>query len=309
MYTAMIPQIIVNSLITSAELAIIGLGLTMCFDILKFANFAHTELAVMGAYLGYLFNVQMHWNLAASILAAAILTGLLGMFVDRTVFKRMRDVGDVFPMITSLGLSIAMRNTVRAIWGSDIKVYDVELSAGFQLLGANITPSQIWILAIVFIAMLGLHLLLKKTKLGKAMRATSDNRAVAEASSIDTERVVLWVWFIGAAFAGLGGAMIGWDTQLDPMMGFMIVIPVFCTVLLGGIGNVYGVMLGAFILGFIQNFAIFFNFGTIINLGGLLQIVDRWLIPVDYKPAIPFAILVIILLFKPSGIMGKRVGK
>jgi branched-subunit amino acid ABC-type transport system permease component len=309
MYTAMIPQIIVNSLITSAELAIIGLGLTMCFDILKFANFAHTELAVMGAYLGYFFNVQMHWNLAASILAAAVLTGLFGMFIDRTVFKRMREVGDVFPMITSLGLSIAMRNTVRAIWGSDIKVYDVELSAGFQLLGANITPSQIWILSIVLVAMLGLHLLLKKTKLGKAMRATSDNRAVAEASSIDTERVVLWVWFIGATFAGLGGAMIGWDTQLDPMMGFMIVIPVFCTVLLGGIGNVYGVMIGALILGFIQNFAIFFNFGTIINLGGLLQIVDRWLIPVDYKPAIPFAILVIILLFKPSGIMGKRVGK
>ena len=309
MYVSIIPQLIVNSLITSAELALIGLGLTMCFDILKFANFAHTELAVMGAYLGFFFNVQLHWNLAASFLAASILTGLFGMLTDRVVFKRMREVGDVIPMITSLGLSIAMRNGVRAIWGSDIKVYNVELSAGVQLLGARITPSQIWLLSIVFMAMVGFHLLLKKTKLGKAMRATSDNRALAEASSIDTERVVLLVWFIGASFAGLGGAMIGWDTQLDPMMGFMIVIPVFCVVLLGGIGNVYGVIVGALVLGFVQNFGIFFDFGKIINIGGLLHIVDRLLIPIDYKPAIPFAILVIILLFRPSGIMGKKLGK
>jgi len=304
-----IPQLILNSLITSAELAIIGLGLTMCFDILRFANFAHTELAVMGAYLGFLFNVQLNWSLPLSFLLAALFTGLFGMLTDRVVFKRMREIGEVIPMITSLGLSIAMRNGVRAIWGSDIKVYNVELSAGTRLLGANITPSQIWVLSIVFVAMFGFHLLLKRTKLGKAMRATSDNRAVAEASSIDTERVVLFVWFIGAAFAGLGGCMIGWDTQLDPMMGFMIVIPVFCAVLLGGIGNVYGVMIGALILGFVQNFGIFSDFGELINLGGLLHIVDRLVIPVDYKPAIPFAILVIILLFRPSGIMGKRQGK
>lgn len=309
MFYAMVPQLVVNSLVTAAELAIIGIGLTMCFDILKFANFAHTELAVMGAYLGFLFNVQLHWDLPLSFFLAAVLTGLFGMLTDRAVFKRMRDVGDVIPMITSLGLSIAMRESIRAIWGSDIKIYNVNLSAGFQIFGANITPSQIWMLAIVVASMIGFHLLLKKTKLGKAMRATSDNRTLAEASSIDTEKVVLFVWFIGAAFAALGGCMIGWDTQLDPLMGFMIVIPVFCAVLLGGIGNVYGVIVGALILGFVQNFGIFFDFGKIINLGGILDIVDRLMIPVDYKPAIPFVILVIILLFKPSGIMGKQKGR
>jgi branched-subunit amino acid ABC-type transport system permease component len=309
MFYEMLPQLVLNSLITAATLAIIGIGLTMCFDILKFANFAHTELAVMGAYLGFLFNVQLNWNLALSFLLATLLTGLFGMLTDRLVFKRMRDLGDVIPMITSLGLSIAMRETIRAIWGSDIKIYNVSLSAGFRIFGANITPSQIWILAIVTASMIGFHLLLKKSKLGKAMRATSDNRALAEASSIDTEKVVLFVWFIGATFAALGGCMIGWDTQLDPLMGFMIVIPIFCAVLLGGIGNVYGVIFGALTLGFIQNFAIFFDFGSIINLGGILNIVDRLMIPVDYKPAIPFVILVVILLFKPSGIMGKQKGK
>ncbi len=178
MYVAMVPQAILNSLITSSELAIMGLGLTMCFDILKFANFAHTELAVMGAYLGFFFNVQLQWNLAASFLLASILTGLFGMLTDRVVFKRMREVGEVFPMITSLGLSIAMRNGVRAIWGSDIKVYNVELSAGVRLFGANITPSQIWLLSIVFVAMVGFHLLLKRTKLGIAMRATVGNHII-----------------------------------------------------------------------------------------------------------------------------------
>ena len=96
-----IPQLILNSLITSAELAIIGLGLTMCFDILRFANFAHTELAVMGAYLGFFFNVQLNWSLPLSFLLAAVLTGLFGMLTDRVVFKRMREIGEVIPMITS----------------------------------------------------------------------------------------------------------------------------------------------------------------------------------------------------------------
>jgi branched-subunit amino acid ABC-type transport system permease component len=306
---SVIPQLIVNSLITSAVLAIIGIGLTMCFDILKFGNFAHTELAVLGAYLVFFFNVQLHWNLAVAIALAAVLTGLFAMLVDRLVFIKMREVVDVIPMITSLGLSIAMRNGIRAIWGSDIRVYDVELSSGVQFLGAHFTYSQIWILGIVTVSMVGFHLLLKKTKLGKAMRATSDNRDLAEASSIDTERVTLYVWFIGGSFAALGGAMIGWDTQIDPMMGFMIVIPVFCVVLLGGIGNIYGVIIGAVILGFVQNFGIFIDFATLINLGGLLDIVDRLLIPVDYKPVIPFVILVVILLFKPSGILGKEKGK
>jgi len=305
----MIPQLIVNSLITAAVLAIVGLGLTMCFDILKFANFAHTELAVTGAYLAFFFNVQLHFNMGWSILFASILTGLLGMLTDRAVFKRMRGVGDVIPMVTSLGLSIVMRDGVRAIWGSDIRLYNVEHSAGYELLGARITPAQVGILTIVVVAMIGFHFLLRKTKLGKAMRATSDNRALAEASSIDTEKVILFVWFIGASFAGLGGCMIAWDTQLDPMLGFMIVIPIFCAVLLGGVGNVYGVMIGALILGFVQNLGIFVDFEKIVNLGGLFHIVDHFIIPVDYKPAIPFVILVILLLFKPEGILAKGKGK
>jgi len=302
---SIIPQLIVNSLITSAELAMIGLGLTICFDILKFANFAHTELAVLGAYLVFLFNVQLNWNICISIIMASFLTGVFAILTDRLFFKRMRDYGDVTPMIASLGLSIAMRNTVRALWGSDVRVYNSKLSDGISFLGARITPTQIWIFVIVLVAMISFHLLLKRTKLGKAMRATSDNRIVAENCSIDTDKIILWVWFIGGSFAGIGGAMIGWDTQIDPMMGFTIVIPVFCVVLVGGIGNVYGVILGALILGFVQNFLIFFDFGTIINLGDIFNFVDKLYIPANYKPAIPFAILVIILIFRPMGILGR----
>lgn len=306
---SIIPQLIVNSLITSAELAMIGLGLTICFDILKFANFAHTEMAMLGAYLVYFFNVELHFNLAISIFAAAIITGFFGILMDRAVFKRMRKMGDAVLMITSLGLAIVMRNTVRVIWGPGVKVYDVELSGGIMFLGARITPAQIWILSIVIVAMVGFYLMLKKTKIGKAMRATSDNSPFAEACSIDTEQVILLVWFIGGAFAGLGGAMIGWDTQIDPMMGFMVAIPVFCVVLMGGIGNVYGLILASLILGFLQNCLIFIDFGKVLNLGGLLDLVDNLFIPVDYKPAIAFFALIIVLLFKPLGIMGAKQRK
>src|SRR5262249_25136740 len=117
-----------------------------------------------------------------------------------------------------------------------------------------------WIIGIVITAMLGFHLLLQRTTIGKAMRAVATNTELAQASGIDTERVIAWVWFLGTGFAALGGALIAWDTQLVPDMGFNIVIPVFCVVLIGGVGSVYGAMLGAIVVGFLVNFAVAVNF-------------------------------------------------
>jgi len=301
-----ISQTLINGLLRGTQLAIIAVGLTMIFKILRFANFAHVSLITIGAFLVYLFYVTVNMNLGISVLLACTLTGIIAVAIDRVVFKRMRTAGSVTPMIASLGLSIAIRNGIRAIGGSTIRYYEETVSAGIEFLGGRITIPQIWIIGIVATSMLSFHFLLQKTKLGKAMRATSDNLALAEARGIETERVIIYAWFIGASFAGLGGFLIGWDTQIYPAMGFDMVIPVFCAVLLGGIGNVYGAMLGAMVLGFAENLAVFFDFASIINMGGIIKLVDSVRVPIQYKYGVSFVILVIVLLLRPSGIMGKR---
>ena len=148
-------------------------------------------------------------------------------------------------MIASLGLAIAIRYSVQAIFGPRFLRYDFAIAPGMKLAGAFVTRQQLWILAIVSGAVLAFHLLLQYTTLGKAMRATATNRELAQASGVDTERVIAWVWFIGTGFAALGGALIAWDTQLVPELGFNLVIPAFCVVLIGGVGSVYGAILGA----------------------------------------------------------------
>jgi branched-subunit amino acid ABC-type transport system permease component len=138
------------------------------------------------------------------------------------------------------------------------------------------------------------------------MRASSDNSALAQASGIATERLVLWVWFIAASFAAVGGILLALETYLLPHMGFAIIVPVFCAAILGGIGNPYGAMLGALALGFAENFGLYLNFGNILNLGGLFDFATELHIPTGYRDAIGFGILIAILIVKPSGIMGKK---
>lgn len=300
-------QVLINSLITSAELGMIAIGLTMTFGILQFANFAHTATGVLGAYIAFVLNVTLGWNFALALLLAALLMGGVGMLFDRCIFRIMRHAGDVTPMIASLGLSIMIQNSIQALWGPHVRQYNFEIRPGIRIWGGYITIPQIWIVVIVVIAMLAFHLLLQYTKMGKAMRATATNPELAQACAISTEGIIQWVWFMGTAFATIGGILVGWDTQLDPYMGFVLNIPVFCVILVGGVGSIYGAMLGAVIVGFAQNFGIAFDFAHFINMGGLFHVVERLRLPVAYKPAIVYGAIILLLLLRPSG-LAKREG-
>jgi branched-subunit amino acid ABC-type transport system permease component len=299
-------QVIVNSIIRGSELSLIAIGLTLVYDLLKFANFAHIEYAVLGVYLALIFNVSLGLNIFPSALLAAILTGLMAIFIDRMIFRRMRESNRVILMVTSFGLAIALRNAIRAIWGPTPRSYDIALQKPLILWGIRITSVQICIIVTAIVFMVAFHLLLNKTKLGKAMRASSDNPALAQASGIATEGVIVWVWFIASSFAAVGGTLIALETYLLPHMGFAIIIPVFCATILGGIGNPYGAMLGAVALGFAENFGLYLNFGDVINLGGLFDFVKEMHIPTGYRDAISFGILIAILLIKPSGMLGRK---
>ena len=299
-------QVLINSIVRASELALLGLGLTIVYDILRFANFAHTEYAVIGVYLALFLNVNLGLPILPAAIIASVITGLFAILVDKAVFKRLRDYSGIIVMVTSLGLAIAFRNTIRAIWGATAHNYSVPLQKPIVTEYFRITPLQIWIVLIGLSAMVLFHILLHHTKLGKAMRATSDNPELSEASGINIEKIITYVWFIAIAFASLGGILIGMETYILPYMGFAIIIPVFCATIMGGIGNPYGAMLGALVLGFAENFGLYINFGKILNLGGIFNFDKDLFIPTGYKPAISFVILIVVLLIRPRGILGKK---
>ncbi len=300
-------QVLINSLITASELGIIAVGLTLTFSLLKFANFAHVETAVAGAYLAWVLNVQLGVSFGLAMVAAVLVMGLGGILIDRLVFRVFRKSDDVGPMIASLGLAIAIRYSVQAIFGPRFLRFTFGIAPGMKVMGAFITRQQVWILAIVIAAILAFHILLQYTRIGKAMRATSTNAELAQASGVDTEGVIAWVWFLGTAFAALGGTLVAWDTQLVPDLGFNLVIPIFCVVLIGGVGSVYGALLGALVVGFALNFGVSLNLGAVVNWVSGHDIVGNLRIPADYKPAIVYATVVLILLLRPSGLMRREL--
>jgi branched-subunit amino acid ABC-type transport system permease component len=256
--------------------------------------------------LALFLNVALGLPIIPAAIMASVATGAFSIIIDRAIFKKMRNASGIIIMVTSLGLAIALRNTIRAIWGADAQNYSVALQKPIITEYFRTTPLQIWIILVGLAAMFALHLLLHYTKLGKAMRASSDNPELAQASGIATEKIITWVWFIAVTFASLGGILIGIETYILPYMGFAIIVPVFCATIMGGIGNPYGAMIGALVLGFAENFGLYINFGKIINLGGILNFSKDILIPTGYKPAISFIILILVLLIRPSGILGKK---
>ncbi len=302
-----ISQILANSLVRAAELSLLAIGLTMVYDILKFANFAHTDYAILGAFLAYLFNRTIGLNLFFSVMLAAFITGIVGICIDKAIFKRLRMIGvkPVTLMITSLGIAIALRNILRLIWTSGTKTYAIPIRKPIEILGARITPLQIGIIFAGLISMIAFHLLLHRTKFGKALRAISDNTVLASACAIDSEKMIKWMWFLAGSYGVVGGAMIAMEHLLYPRLGFDIIIPVFCAAILGGIGNPYGAMLGALTLALAENIVLAFDFGYLVSLGGLFE-GGSIQISTGYKPAISFVILIIVLLLKPTGILRKK---
>ena len=302
-----IAQILLNTMVRAAELSLLAIGLTMVFDILKFANFAHTDYAVLGALFAYVFNRILGLNLFLAIILAAFVTGWVGILIDQAIFKRLRKMGakPVTLMIASMGTAIALRNLMRLIWSSHAKTYAIPLQKPLEILGARITPLQIGIIVVGLLSMISFHLLLHRTTFGKALRAISDNSDLANACAIDSEKMIKWMWFLASAYGVIGGSMIAMEHLLYPRLGFDIIIPVFCATILGGIGNPYGAMLGALTLAFAENTVLALDFAPLINLGGLFD-VESIQISTGYKPAISFMILIIVLLFKPTGILRKK---
>lgn len=298
-------ELFVYGIVHGSIIALGAIGLTLIYGILGFANFAHGDLMTAGAYMAlFLVTGLFSWvgipdttfgplsfglRMALAFPISMITVSAVAILLDRLIYRKLRRKGSsaVILAMSALGASFIIRMTILIIWGSDYILFRPGvLRFAIQLpLGVKIRPDQIFLVLAVFFLVTILHLFLQRTKMGKAMRATADNVDLARISGIDTERIIMWTWGIGGALAASGGILYGIDVQLHAGMGWNFILPLFAAAILGSIGNIYGALLGGFVIGIAQ------------------QVSTAFLLP-TYKPAVAFFIMILILLFRPQGIFG-----
>ncbi len=291
-------QVLVNSVLTGSIYALVSIGLTLVYRILKFANFSHAEMIAAGAYFGFALNRSISQNIIVSLIGGFVFAGAVGVASELLVFRPLRNKGAerISLMVSSIGLGLIIRHIIQQIWGSKFQWYNLNTKTySLRFLGAEavMTSLQVVIVVTSVIAVTLVHLFLTRTKMGRAMRATADNPSLAMACGIDVEKVLIWVWFIGAGLAGLGGVLRAADTRLVPLVGWEVLLSAFAVVILGGLGNLYGTILAAYILGFAENIGVVVLSALSLSTG--------------YRPAIAFVVLIVVLLFKPTGLMGSEL--
>jgi neutral amino acid transport system permease protein len=277
-----------NGLSLGAIYALGAVGLTLVYGILKLVNFAHGDFLTFGAYMAYLVNVTWGLPLVVAIFWAMATTAVLGIFLERVMWgpMRARGAGMLQLLLMAIGLALVIRYVIQFIWSTELRQLEVNRTETVQFLGLTIGRTNLIVIVVGFVTLVGTGLMLRYSLLGKRMRALSDNLELAETAGIDTSRVILWTWVFAAGFAGLAGVMAGAITQLQPELGFELLLPIFAAVVLGGIGNAYGALAGGVLLGLVIEWSTLF-------------IDSRW------KTAIGFIVLILVLMVRPQGILGR----
>ena len=298
-------QILVDGLIAGAMIGLGAIGITLTYSILRFANFAHGELISWGAYLalaassaiGFMSTTlstplapfSFGWSLPLGTLVAILLTALLALVVDAVLFGplRRRRGAVIILVMASFGAALTLRSLLEFVFTSAPRYFTQDLQIAIRLGGgARATPDQMLVLAVAAVVVLGVHLLLTRSSIGRSMRAVSENQQLAAVAGIDVRGIVRIVWILGAALACIAGVMAGLLVQIRPQMGLDLLLPLFAAAILGGIGSVPGAMLA----------------GLIVGIGEALTV--RF-IGAEWRAALSFVVLVAILLVRPQGIFGK----
>jgi neutral amino acid transport system permease protein len=277
-----------TGLSTGAIYALGAVGLTLVYGILKLVNFAHGDFLTFGAYMTYLANVTWSLPLWVSILFGMLTVAILGIFTEKVMWAPMRrkHAGILQLVLMSIGLAFLIRAVIQFTWGTDILSLDVNKSATVEFLGLSIGKTQLLTIVVGVVVIIATGLMLRFTLLGKQMRALSDDVDLAETTGINTSRVILYTWIFAGALAGLAGALAGTTLPLQPELGFTLLLAIFASVVLGGIGDAFGALAGGMVLGLVTEWSTLF-------------IDSRW------KLAIGFVVLILVLIIRPQGIFGK----
>ncbi len=276
-------QLIIYGVIYGSIIALGAVGVSLTFGVLRFANFAHGDLMTFGAYMVLAAYAGFALPMWLSVIVALAMTAALAVFIDQTLFRRFRRANPMILLISSFGVGLMVRSLVQIIWGGSTQVYDPGIQFPYQFWGLRIRPDHLIILGGTLVLVVVLHVFLQKTRMGKAMRAMADNPDLARISGINTDRVVIWTWIMGASLAAAAGYFLALDSRLQPDMGWFILLPVFAAAILGGIGKPYGAIAGGFII-------------------GITEELSTLILSPAYKPAVAFALMVLILIFRPTGI-------
>ncbi len=280
-------QLLINGIVAGGVYALFAVGLTLVYAVFRFINFAHGELIAWGAYAVLLFvSPPFGLPLFVAVVPAVGLTVVLALVQNRLVFSPLKNSRPITLLIASIGVSFLLRGALQFWFGSDLRAYETDLYESIEMGGIFITYVQLAMIAVSLLGFSSLYLLLTRTLIGRSMRAVADSLELAGIYGISTKRVAFFVWSVSAIFAASGGFLLALDTNLDPMMGLSFMIKAFAAVLLGGVGNVWGALIGGLCIGMIE------NLGTAFISPG-------------YKEFPAFVLIVLVLLFRPHGMLGK----
>lgn len=302
-------QILADGLIIGSVIALGAIGLSMTLSIVRFSNFSHGELLGWGAYLALVSSTALNttgggwatpigpfsfgWGLLVALALSCGLTALLALGLDTVLFKRLRKQGSITLVIASFGAALALRNLLLFWQGGIPRYYSDNLQIAHAFLprsswgGLRATPDQLFVLVLALVTVTGLHVFLQRSTLGRAMRATALNPGLARVTGIDPERVLRATWLMGGVLAAIAGVFAGLTVQMRPTMGVDLLLPLFAAVILGGIGSIWGAVLGGFVVGMAESVSI------------------TW-VGAEYRSAAAFVVLIAILMVRPRGLLGEK---
>ena len=287
---AQIAQLFVNGIAVGSIIALAAVGLTLTYGILRLSNFAHGDFMTLGAYLTLLANSTVGINIWLSMLLGAVGTVAVMLLSEKLMWSKMRAVRatSTTSIIISIGLALFIRNGIILIWGGGNRDYNLPIDPAREILGLKIPQNQLLVMFMAVLAILVLHYLLQNTKIGKAMRAVADNIDLARVSGINVDSVVIWTWVIAGTLTALGGSMYGLITAVRPNMGWFLILPMFASVILGGIGNPYGAIAAALVI-------------------GITQEISTPLLGSQYKQGVGLSIMILVLLIRPKGLFKSTI--
>ncbi|MER8830322.1 branched-chain amino acid ABC transporter permease [Mesorhizobium sp. M0938] len=298
----------VNALTIGSIYALIALGYTMVYGVLRMINFAHGEMFMLGAYVAFLLLSMLVGDvgmagaiaLAMAFVVAIFLVGAVGVGIERVAYKPLRNSTRLAPMLSSLGVSLSLVTGIQILAGPQPVAFPSFFPVvRYEVMGGTITSMQIGILVAAFVLMFGLHFLVNRSRIGIIVRAVSESRPTAQLLGINVNGAISMVFFVGPLLGAAGGILYAsYYGIMSPTMGAVIGLKAFTAAILGGIGSIPGAMLGAFILAFVE-------------VGGtaLLPVVTHGVLGTEYRDVLTFAILILVLLVRPAGILGETVSE
>ncbi|WP_273402227.1 branched-chain amino acid ABC transporter permease [Traorella massiliensis] len=283
-------QQLINGLSLGSIYALIALGYTMVYGIIKLINFAHGDIYMLGAYFGFLAITYLHVGFFPAILISMALCAILGVVIERIAYKPLRNATRIAALITAIGVSYFLEAGTQQVMGTSVRAFPQVLNNQvFDIAGLRITEQQIYIFVTTIVLMLILQFIVKKTKIGRAMRAVSTDSDAARLMGINVDATISITFAIGSALAGAAGVLVGiYYSSINPLMGMLPGIKAFIAAVFGGIGIIPGAMFGGFFIGICE--------AIVSGYGGSL-----------FKDAVVYIILIVILVIKPAGLLGKNV--